>query len=78
MNRKQLDFHYIEHCLSSCMLFWCCCSCVKTKECYKRRKIRNDLIEEANDRLSSETDILHFVRTSRILNFVTLYSLRQN
>ena len=60
------------------MLFWCCCSCVKTKECYKRRKIRNDLIEEANDRLSSETDILHFVRTSRILNFITLYSLRQN
>ena len=78
MNRKQLDFHYFEHCLTRYMLVWCCCSCVKAMDCYKRRKIRKDLLEEANDRLSSETDILHFVRTSRILNFITLFSLRQN
>ena len=78
MNRKQLDFHYFEHCLSKCMIIWCCCSCVKVMDCYKRRKIRKDLLEEANDRLSSETDILHFVRASRIPNFITLFSLRQN
>ena len=34
--------------------------------------------EEANDRLDGEIDLLHFIQTSRILKFMTSYSLRRN
>ena len=78
LNRRQLEYYYWEHLLTSCMLFCCWCSSVQSKDWYKRHKLRNELFEEANDRLEGETDILHFIRTSRILNFITLYSLRRN
>ena len=60
------------------MLLFCWCSRAQAKDWHKRHKLRNELFEEANDRLEGETDILHFIRTSRILNFITLYSLRRN
>ena len=41
-------------------------------------KQKLDIHEEANDRLSTEIDILEFIRTSRILAFMTSYSLRRN
>ena len=34
--------------------------------------------EEANDRLDGEIDLVHFIQTSRILKFMTSYSLRRN
>ena len=33
--------------------------------------------EQANDRLSGEIDLLDFIKTSRILRFITSYSLRR-
>ena len=59
LNRKSFEYFYSEYLATSCML--ACCCCFRSRECYKRRKVRNDIFEEANDRLSGEIDILHFV-----------------
>ena len=78
LSRKPLEVTYSVFICSKFLNALCCCCCLMRCKCFKSMKQKLDIHEEANDRLSTEIDILDFIRTSRILAFMTSYSLRRN
>ncbi len=77
INRSKLqDFSFWQRLVTNIVLTFCCCC--SDKDCYKRRKKRNEAHTQMLERLSSEVDILNFIQTSRTLRLMTSIMLRPN
>ena len=67
-NRKPFDFDTSEWFWTTKMTTYCCC--FASTKCYRERKKRIKVFEEANKRLKGEIDMLRFIKTTRMLNLL--------
>jgi hypothetical protein len=76
LNREPNSFSYMDFLTNKFVATFCCC--FSRTQWYKERLSKRKSQEEAFDRLSSEIDILNFIKASRTLKLLTSVMLRKN
>ena len=76
LNREPNSFSYMDYLVNKFVTS--CCCCLSRSQWFKERLSKRKAQTEAFDRLSSEIDILNFIKASRTLKLLTSVMLRKN
>ena len=71
VEKGKFHYRYYEYITTWLLSICCCCKCARESRWFRKRKFESDRYEKAVDKLNQQIDIVKFVETQRLSEFMS-------